>query len=181
MKLSDAGTDLEPAQEPEAPANVHTLSVYVNNKPGVLMRICQVFARRAYNIDSLVVSHGSRRQYSRMTIGVTGDPEGLSQIIAQVNKLIDVIHCIEHNDTDSISKELAMVKVLASTEDSTHIAQIVANLGGEVVDLTDESIICMIHGNSERIDWVLQMLKPYRIAETIRSGKIVIARTASAT
>ena len=80
------------------PANkppIHTVSVFVNNKAGVLMRITQVFARRGYNIDSLVVSRGRDIHFSRMTIGLSGDPDGLEQIILQVTKLIDVIHCVE--------------------------------------------------------------------------------------
>ena len=75
---------------------IHTLSIFVNNKAGVLMRICQVFARRGYNIESLVVSQGRDPHFSRMTIGLKGAPEGLEQIIKQVSKLIDVIHCYEH-------------------------------------------------------------------------------------
>ena len=71
----------------------HTLSILVNNQPGVLMRICQVFSRRGFNIDSLVVSEGRNPSFSRMTIGISGDPNGLHQIIMHVNKLIDVIHC----------------------------------------------------------------------------------------
>ena len=85
---------------------LHTLSVYVNNKAGVLMRICQVFARRGFNIESLVVSQGRDSRFSRMTIGITGNPQGLDQIIKQVNKLIDVIHCSEHTAEDSVVKEL---------------------------------------------------------------------------
>ncbi len=85
---------------------VHTLSVFVNNKAGVLMRICQVFARRGYNIDSLVVSRGRDKHFSRMTIGVSGDSSGLEQIILQVTKLVDVIHCVEHTRSDSVNKEL---------------------------------------------------------------------------
>ena len=78
-------------------ANSHTMSVLAKNKPGMLMRICQVFARRAFNIDSLVVSEGRDDEYARMTIGITGDPAGLEQINKQVDKLIDVIHVYEHN------------------------------------------------------------------------------------
>ena len=83
---------------PPAPDIVggHTLSMLVNNQPGVLMRICQVFARRAYNLDSVVVSHGRDPQFSRLTLGISGDPSGLEQIIKQCNKLIDVIYCYEH-------------------------------------------------------------------------------------
>ena len=79
----------------------HTLSVLVSNEPGVLMRICQVFSRRGFNIDSLVVSEGRNANFSRMTIGISGDPQGLSQIIMQVSKLIDIIHCSEHDDQDA--------------------------------------------------------------------------------
>ena len=71
----------------------HTLSMFVNNRPGVLMRVCQIFARRAYNLDSVVVSQGRDPQFSRLTLGISGDPKGLDQIILQCNKLIDVIHC----------------------------------------------------------------------------------------
>src|SRR6478736_7385258 len=97
----------------------HTLSVLVSNEPGVLMRICQVFSRRGFNIDSLVVSEGRNTNFSRMTIGISGDPQGLSQIIMQVGKLIDVIHCSEHNDQDAVVKEMIMVKFLASETQQT--------------------------------------------------------------
>ncbi|MBX2826013.1 MAG: acetolactate synthase small subunit [Gammaproteobacteria bacterium] len=182
MKLSDAGSDLDDSVL-EAPAAqpLSTLSVYVNNKPGVLMRICQVFSRRAYNIDSLVVSHGRNRAFSRMSIGVTGDPEGLHQIIQQVNKLIDVIHCVEHDSLDAIAKELALIKVKATPEESGEIVKLVSNFDCEIVDLTENSIIFMVHGDSEKTDWVLKLLAPYHITETIRSGKIVIAKTELAT
>jgi len=182
MKLSDAGSDLDDtvlSANTDTPSS--TLSVYVNNKPGVLMRICQVFSRRAYNIDSLVVSNGRSREFSRMSIGVTGDPEGLNQIIQQVNKLIDVIHCVEHDSIHSIAKELALVKVLANADESAEIVKLIGNFGGEVLDLTESSISFMVHGESEKINWVLKLLAGYTITETIRSGKIVMAKTELAT
>ena len=101
-------TDVKPAPKPDI-VNTHTLSVFVSNKPGVLGRICAVFSRRGYNIDSLVVSQGADTRFSRMTIGISGDPQGLQQIILQVNKLIDVIHCHEHSDRDSVVKEMILV------------------------------------------------------------------------
>jgi len=91
----------------------NTLSILVNNSPGVLMRICQVFSRRAFNIDSLVVSEGRTGAFSRMTIDISGSPEGLDQIIKQVNKLIDVIHCFEHTAENSVVREMLLVKILA--------------------------------------------------------------------
>lgn len=157
--------------------NIHTLSVYVNNKPGVLLRICQVFSRRAYNIDSLVVSHGADNQHSRMTIGINGDPDGLSQIVKQLNKLIDVIHCIEHGRDDSIVRELALIKILAESKEFMEISQIINHFEGKTVDLTESSIIAMIYGSSEKIDWALQVLSKYKIVETIRTGKLVMARS----
>ena len=93
--------------------DMHTLSVFVANKPGVLARIAQVFARRGFNIDSLVVSASMDGKYSRMTITALGDPENLDQIIMQVSKLVDVIHCIDHSDDNAVVRELALIKVSA--------------------------------------------------------------------
>ena len=103
-------SDHKPAPQPDI-MNVHTLSMHVANKPGVLGRICAVFSRRGFNIDSLVVSQGRDPRYSRMTVGISGHPEGLHQIILQCNKLIDVIHCFEHTDKDSVVKEMVLVKL----------------------------------------------------------------------
>ena len=95
--------------------DMHTLSVYVANQPGVLARIAQVFARRGYNIDSLVVSSSRDGKFSRMTITAKGNPEGLDQIIAQVNKLVDVIRCVDHTGENAVVRELALMKVAANT------------------------------------------------------------------
>ena len=89
--------------------HIYTLSVSVSNKPGVLSRIAQVFARRAYNIDSLVVSSAVDGKFSRMTITAKGDPKGLDQIIKQVNKLVDVIDCIDHTEENAVIQELALI------------------------------------------------------------------------
>jgi acetolactate synthase I/III small subunit len=101
----------------------HTLSILVNNEPGVLMRICQVFSRRGFNIDSLVVSQGRNPSFSRMTIGITGDPLGLDQIIKQVGKLIDVIHCFEHTSIDSVTKEMILIVPLPCRSPSISAAK----------------------------------------------------------
>lgn len=160
---------------PEAP--VHTLSVMVNNKAGVLMRICQVFARRGYNIDSLVVSQGRDKQFSRMTIGISGDPDGLEQIILQVTKLVDVIHCVEHESADSVVKELLLVKFLVDKEERTEALQIIDHYDGKTVDLTPTSMIAMINGGSAKIDASLAMFSQFEIIETVRTGKVVMARS----
>ena len=156
--------------------NGHTLSVLVKNEPGVLMRICQVFSRRAFNIDSLVVSQGRNPSFSRMTIGITGDPSGLEQIIKQVGKLIDVIHCFEHTSHDSVTKEMVLIKILCSADDRSGALQITEHFGGKTVDLTPTSMVVMITGNSPKVDAAVTMFSQYEIIETVRTGKVVMAR-----
>lgn len=156
--------------------NVHTLSMFVSNKPGVLGRICQVFSRRGFNIDSLVVSQGRDPRFSRMTVGISGHPEGLHQIIMQCNKLIDVIHCFEHTDKDSVVKEMVLVKLKAPSEGRTEILQILEHFNGKTVDLQDQSLIVMITGNSDKVDAAMHLLGKFEIIETVRTGKVVMAR-----
>jgi acetolactate synthase-1/3 small subunit len=157
-------------------SNGHTLSVLVKNEPGVLMRICQVFSRRAFNIDSLVVSQGRNPSFSRMTIGISGDPSGLEQIIKQVGKLIDVIHCFEHTSHDSVTKEMVLIKILCSADDRSGALQITEHFGGKTVDLTPTSMIVMITGDSPKVDAAVTMFSQYEIIETVRTGKVVMAR-----
>ncbi len=154
----------------------HTLSVYVNNQPGVLARIALTFSRRAYNIDSLVVSQGRDERFSRMTIGVSGDPAVLEQIIMQVNKLVDVIHCSEHTSQDAVAKELVMVKVSANPSERTELLQVIDHFGGKTVDLTESSLIAMISGDTPKIDAAVRLLSAYQVIETVRTGKVVMAR-----
>jgi len=155
---------------------MHTLSILVNNDPGVLMRICQVFSRRAFNIDSLVVSQGRDPQFSRMTIGITGDPAGLHQIIMQVGKLIDVIHCFEHTSNDSVTKEMVLIKIHCTSDERSAALQITEHFGGKTVDLTPSSMVVMITGDSPKVDAAVTMFSQYEIIETVRTGKVVMAR-----
>ena len=154
----------------------HTLSVRSKNEPGVLMRICQVFARRAFNIDSLVVAESRDSNFARMTVGMTGAPEGLEQIIKQVNKLVDVIHCYEHTSDDSVAKEMIMAKFLVPKAERTDAINIIEHFDGRTVDLTHTSMIAMIIGESAIIDSALEMLSQFEIIETVRTGQVVMAR-----
>ncbi len=167
--------DIKPAPKPEV-VNTHTLSVFVTNKPGVLGRICAVFSRRGYNIDSLVVSQGRDPRFSRMTIGISGDPSGLWQIVLQVNKLIDVMHCIEHTDSDAVVREMVLIKVAVDSASRTEALQIIEHYAGKTVDLHEDSVIAMITGNTEKIDAAMRMLGKFEIIETVRTGKVVMAR-----
>lgn len=154
----------------------HTLSILVNNSPGVLMRICQVFSRRAFNIDSLVVSEGRDSNFSRMTIDISGNPEGLEQIIKQVNKLIDVIHCYEHTAENAVVREMLLVKLSAEPSSRGEILQVIEHFAGKTVDFTPTSLVGMFTGSTSKIDAIVSSLSPYKIVETVRTGKVVMAR-----
>ena len=158
-----------------APA-IHTLSVYVANKPGVLARIAQCFARRGFNIESLVVSPAMDGQFSRMTIGASGNADGLEQIIKQVSKLIDVLRCVDHTGDNAVIKELAMVKIAVGPAERAEALQIGEHFGCKTVDLTETSMILMCTGNSDKLDALVRMLQKFRIIELVRTGKVVMAR-----
>lgn len=155
---------------------IHTLSVYVANKPGVLARIAQCFARRGFNIESLVVSPAMDGQFSRMTIGARGHVDGLEQIIKQVSKLVDVLRCVDHTGDNAVTKELAMVKVAVGPADRAEALQIGEHFGCKNVDLTESSMILMGTGNTEKLDTLIRMLQKFRIIELVRTGKVVMCR-----
>ena len=108
------GANLACGRSGSSPVGKHTISLYVNNKPGVLIRIALVFARRGYNIDSLVVSEGHDPRFSHMNITATGDEQTLQQILRQLNKLVDVIHAKDHTGDDIIQQDLALIKLRCS-------------------------------------------------------------------
>ncbi len=154
----------------------HTISVYVANRPGVLARISQVFSRRGFNIDSLVVSPTIDGRYSRMTIAAKGSHDGLEQIILQLSKLIDVIHCIDHANDVSVIRELALIKIRVESEARGEAFQICEHFGAKTVDLTDHSMIIMVTGHSDKVDACIDMLRKFELVEMVRTGKVVMAR-----
>ena len=155
---------------------MHTVSVYVSNKPGALARIAQVFARRAFNIESLVVSPAVDGNFSRMTISCSGDPAGLDQIIKQLSKLIDVLHCIDHTYDESVVKEMGLVKIAVNSEDRSEALQIAEHYGCKTVDLTPDSMILQVVGNPDKIDALEEMIAKFKIIELVRTGKVVMCR-----
>jgi acetolactate synthase-1/3 small subunit len=154
----------------------HTLSVYVANKPGVLARIALVFARRGFNIDSLVVSSSMDGNFSRMTITAIGDRTGLQQIIEAVKKLIDVIHCADHTGENVVVKELGLIKIAAGPGTRTEVLEIADHFKAKTVDMTDKSMILMTTGDPEKLDAMIELLKKFKIVELVRTGKVVMAR-----
>ncbi len=156
--------------------NSHTISILVANKPGVLVRIAQVFARRGYNIDSLVVSPAKEGWYSRITITAKGDLEILEQIIKQVSRLVDVLHATDHTGENVIEKELALIKVAVQDETRTAVLQLCDHFRAGTVDFTSESLVIQVTGSTEKLDAFVSMLDPYGIIELIRTGKVLMAR-----
>lgn len=155
---------------------MHTLSVYVSNKPGALARIAQVFARRGFNIESLVVSPAVDGQFSRMTITCSGNPTGLDQIIKQMMKLVDVLHCIDHTFDKSVMKEMGLIKIAVDSEGRSEALQIAEHYGCKTVDLTPDSMILQVVGNPAKIDALEEMIAKFRIIELVRTGKVVMSR-----
>lgn len=161
--------------------NVHTISMLVANKPGVLVRIALVFSRRAYNIDSLVVSPSFDQRFSRLTVTAQGDPEVLEQIIKQVDKLIDVIHVSEHTGEDAVDSELSFVKIKATPKDRTAVAAILKTFHAHIVDDSDGALIIAQVGPTEKLDKLEAILKKFHVVEMVRTGKVVMAKGLSET
>ncbi|MDP7397603.1 MAG: acetolactate synthase small subunit [Lentisphaeria bacterium] len=161
--------------------DLHSISLLVNNKPGVLIRISLVFARRGYNIDSLVVSPAHNRQFSRMSITASGDPDTLVLILGRLNKLVDVIHATDHTGDVVVQRELALIKVDCTAERRTEVLQISEHFKCQSVDISDTTVLLEATGNSDKLDALELMLEKHGIVEIVRSGKLVMARGASAT
>jgi len=156
--------------------NTHTISVFVANKPGVLVRCAQVFARRGFNIDSLVVSAGVDPRYSRMTITATGAPEVLEQIIKQSSKLVDVMHCIEHTGEDSIDREYAMLKIKCPNPATRNAIRKLVKNRAHILNDASGAIIIGQAGRTEDLDGLEEAIKKkFTILEMVRSGKLAMA------
>jgi acetolactate synthase I/III small subunit len=162
-------------------AQIHTISLFVNNSPGVLVRVALVFSRRGFNIESLVVSPSAEGRYSRMTITCSGEADVLEQIIKQLSKLVDVVHAIDHTGDLAYETEIALIKIEAPVDERTEILQIAEHFKARVVDYGVESIILQAYGSSEKLDALISLLRPYTISELVRSGKLLMARGKSAT
>lgn len=159
----------------------HTISLFVRNQPGVLVRVSLVFSRRGFNIDSLVVSPGSEGEFSRMTITCSGNPDTFDQIIRQLTKLVDVVHATDHTNESVIETEVALIKVVVPLEQRTVVLQVAEHYKAKVVDYSNEAVVLRLHGTTEKLDYCIELLRQYEISELIRSGKIVMARNLNIT
>jgi acetolactate synthase-1/3 small subunit len=156
--------------------NIHTISILVANKPGVLVRCAQVFARRGFNIDALVVSASVNPKYSRMTVTAQGDIQTLDQIIKQTAKLIDVIHVSEHTGIDALAREFALMKIKCSSSQKITLVKKLKKYGARITHEQDGCLIIENSGSTEELDDLEQILEDYGIIEMVRSGKLVMTK-----
>ena len=164
------------APAPAAAGDVHTLSLYVSNKPGVLVRVALVFARRGFNIESLVVSPAAKGEFSRMTIVCSGERANLEQIVKQLQKLVDVVNAVDHTGDQAFETEIALVKLQADLDRRTQILQIAEHFGAKVVDYGAESLMLRAYGSTEKLDAMIALLRPLGLIELVRSGRLLMAR-----
>ena len=154
----------------------HTLVALVEDKPGVLNRVASLFRRRAFNIESLTVGHTEQPGVSRMTIVVDSDDNNVERLTAYLYKLVNVIRVEDLTALPKVSRDLAMIKVQASTDNRTHVMQIVDVFRARIVDVTNTSFIIEITGDEDKIEGFVDVLRPLGIIEMVRTGVVAMAR-----
>ena len=157
-------------------APTQTLSVLVEDKPGVLARVASLFSRRGYNIQSLAVGATEHKNLSRMTIVVSVDEHPLEQITKQLNKLVNVIKIVEQDEDNSVSRELMLVKVRTDAASRGQVIEAVNLFRAKVVDVSTESLTIEATGTPEKLEAFLRVLEQYGIREIVQSGVVSLSR-----
>ncbi|MGI9104296.1 MAG: acetolactate synthase small subunit [Terriglobales bacterium] len=155
---------------------LNTFVVYVENKPGVLNRVASLFRRRAFNIESLTVGHTEKPGTSRMTITVDADQFQAQRVEAYLYKIVNVLQVQNVTAAPSVFRELAMIKVAAGADARTHLMQLALVFRARVVDVAPESVVIEITGTEDKIDGLLEVLRPYGVLEVVRTGRVAMAR-----
>jgi acetolactate synthase-1/3 small subunit len=163
-------------RDQEPTMNRHTLSVLVENKPGVLVRIAGLFSRRGFNIDSLAVGPTEHPEISRMTIVVDCADHPLEQVTKQLNKLINVLKIVELEPTASVQRELLLIKVRADLESRSRVLETVALFRAKVVDVAQDAVTVEATGNRDKLDALIRVLEPFGIKELVQSGMVALGR-----
>jgi acetolactate synthase-1/3 small subunit len=154
----------------------HTLSVLVENKPGVLARIAALFSRRGFNIDSLAVGPTEHPSVSRMTVVVDVEDQPLEQVTKQLNKLVNVIKIVELDAGQSVQRELLLLKVKADLESRSHVLETVQLFRAKVVDVAPDAVTIEATGSPDKLDALLRVLEPFGIRELVQSGVVAVGR-----
>ena len=150
--------------------------VYVENKPGVLTRVASLFRRRAFNIDSLTVGRTEKPEVSRMTITVDTNPDQARRIEANLYNLVNVLLVENITHEPAIARDLAMIKVAATNEARSHVLELASVFRARVVDVAPESLTIEITGGEDKIDGLLEVLRPYGVVEMVRTGIVAMRR-----
>lgn len=153
-----------------------TYVVQVADKPGVLNRVSSLVRRRGYNIESLTVGHTNTPGVSRMTVVVDADPGAAARIEANIYKLVHVLSVENVTDVPTVFRYLALIKVSASVETRTQIMQLVDVFRARVVDVAPDSLIIEVTGTDEKIDGLLEILRPFGLMEVARTGRLAMSR-----
>ncbi|MCM3783341.1 acetolactate synthase small subunit [Neobacillus mesonae] len=156
--------------------NRHTIAVLVNDQPGVLQRVSGLFGRRGFNIESITVGQSEEAGLSRMVIVTLGDEKLLEQIEKQLYKLIDVIKVVNLSSNPMVARELALIKVKAEPSERPEIMGLVETFRASVVDIGNSSLMVQVVGDTEKIDAMIELLKPYGIRELSRTGVTAMIR-----
>ncbi|MBL0887664.1 acetolactate synthase small subunit [Myceligenerans indicum] len=154
----------------------HTLSVLVENKPGVLTRVAGLFARRAFNIHSLAVGPTEHEEISRITVVVDVEEHPLEQVTKQLNKLVHVIKIVELDPSSSVQRELLLVKVRADAAARSGVLEVVELFRAHVVDVTPDAVVIEATGTGDKLNALLAALDPYGVREIVKSGTLAIGR-----
>lgn len=155
---------------------LHTLAVLVENNPGVLTRVAGLFARRAYNINSLSVCQTENPSISRMTIVVDGDDAVIEQVTKQLHKLVVVHKVSDLTQENVVDRELALIRIKVRTDTRLEVLQIVDVFRGRVVDMGRSNLTVELTGDEEKIDAFVRTIRPFGLLELVRTGKIAITR-----
>ncbi len=155
---------------------MQTFAVYVDNKPGVLNRVASLFRRRAFNIESLTVGHTEKQGISRMTIVVDTDERGARLVEANLYKLIPSAASTTSRQVPTIARDLAMIKVAAIGDARTQVMQLVDVYRARIVDVSPESLVIETTGTEDKIDSLLEVLRPYGVIEMVRTGRVEMVR-----
>ncbi len=154
----------------------HTLSVLVEDQPGVLARISALFSRRGFNIDSLAVGPTELAGVSRMTIVVNVEELPLEQVTKQLNKLVNVLKIVELDPASAVQRELLLVKVKADLESRSHVLETVALFRAKVVDVATDTVTIEATGNRDKLEALLRVLEPFGVKELVQSGMVAVGR-----
>jgi acetolactate synthase I/III small subunit len=155
---------------------MQTIVAYVQNKPGVLNRVASLTRRLAINIDSLTVGPTENVEIARMTICAHTDERGATRLEASLEKLVDVLLAENISDRPMLERDLALIKVAADQQNRPHLMELIKVFRGRVVDVAPESLIVEVSGTVDKIDGLLEVLRPFGVLEMARTGRIAMTR-----